>query len=226
MPGACAAHRKSAQDNPCGVDPVLSCYRGEGFIDVDLARPAVGVVGSAEDMQLEVFAGGGLGGIMFGQEADLAEAAVASVQNQVKAKRGLPIVVLRYYEAVGLDTAVDLRAVGARQPPGGLQPGGFSGLESRGAFETGVEHLQRFLDVALVVELSRVTQQPFARLGVDLRIEEAVLRDSDHPGFFPEPVEAFPQFFEFSPDLPELFFGRDIGIRGAGPPAWKAGQYA
>ena len=156
---------------------------------------------------------------------DLTRIFCAAIEEEHQRKPLLAIVVLRYYEAVGLDTAVDLRAVGACQSPGGLQPGGFSGLEIRGTFETGVEYLQRFLDVALVVELSRVTQQPFARLGVDLRIEETILRDPDHLGFFPEPVETFAQFFEFSPDLSELFFGRDIGIRGAGPAAWKAGQY-
>ena len=107
MPGSGSTHGEAAQDNPGGIDSVLAFDRGESLVDIDLACPAVGVVGPAEDVQLEMFACRGLPGIMLGQEADLAEASVASVKDQVEAKGGLPIVVLWYDQAVGLDAFVD-----------------------------------------------------------------------------------------------------------------------
>ena len=201
-----------APDDPGGIDPVLPLYRGEGLVDIDLARPAVGVVGPAEDVQFEVSPRRRRRGVVLGQEADLAEAAVAPMKDQVETQGGFPIVAGRYDQAVGLDASVDPGAVGAREASGRPQPARLARLEGGRALETGIQHLQCLLDIALVVELFRVAQQPLGRLGVDLHIEEAVLRYPDHRGPFPELVQSPPELVELPADLPDFFPGGDVGI--------------
>ena len=52
MPSARAAHRESPQRNPLTVDANRTIQIGHCLEDVGLARPAVGVVRAAEDVEL------------------------------------------------------------------------------------------------------------------------------------------------------------------------------
>ena len=54
MPSPCSPHREPAQHDAAIVDPEQSLRGGDRFQNVLLTRPAIGVVGAAEDVELDI----------------------------------------------------------------------------------------------------------------------------------------------------------------------------
>ena len=117
VPGAAAAHGEAAERDALGIDVVVLAHALDGFEDFGLAGPAIGDIGAAENVELDEFVIGGarLGVVVGIDEADLVERRAAAVQIDFEPLRRAGLIVLGDGHGVGLDAAVDARAVGANE---------------------------------------------------------------------------------------------------------------
>ena len=136
VPRAAATHRETGDGDAERVDGVVGADGGEGFHHVDFAGELGGVTETAVGYEGDDALGGELGraGFALGEEGELGAFLAAAQQPNHQRRRDRRVDVEVDDEAVGLDGAVEFRAVAADDEATGLEPGSIFRAELGGAF--------------------------------------------------------------------------------------------